>query len=59
MNTLPWLHFAAANTLRNHRRSAVTVGIAALGTAAILLAGGLHSSRIRAWPRLPRAPPAT
>lgn len=40
MNTLPWLHFAAANTLRNRRRSAVTVGIAALGTAAILLAGG-------------------
>lgn len=40
MNTLPWLRFAAANTLRNRRRSAVTVGIAALGTAAILLAGG-------------------
>jgi putative ABC transport system permease protein len=40
MNTLPWLHFAPANTLRNRRRSAVTVGIAALGTAAILLAGG-------------------
>jgi putative ABC transport system permease protein len=35
-----WLRFAAANTLRNRRRSAVTVGIAALGTAAILLAGG-------------------
>jgi len=40
MNTLAWLRFAAANTLRNRRRSAVTVGIAALGTAAILLAGG-------------------
>ncbi len=35
-----WLRFAAANTLRNRRRSAVTVAIAALGTAAILLAGG-------------------
>lgn len=35
-----WLRFAAANTLRNRRRSGVTVGIAALGTAAILLAGG-------------------
>ncbi len=40
MNRWPWLRFAAANTLRNRRRSAVTVGIAALGTAAILLAGG-------------------
>jgi len=35
-----WLKFAALNTLRNRRRSAVTVAIAALGTAAILLAGG-------------------
>ena len=35
-----WLRFAAAHTLRNRRRSGVTVGIAALGTAAILLAGG-------------------
>lgn len=35
-----WLRFAASNTLRNRRRSAVTVAIAALGTAAILLAGG-------------------
>jgi putative ABC transport system permease protein len=35
-----WLKFAWLNTLRNRRRSAVTVGIAALGTAAILLAGG-------------------
>jgi putative ABC transport system permease protein len=35
-----WLKFAGLNTLRNRRRSAVTVAIAALGTAAILLAGG-------------------
>ncbi|TMH26575.1 MAG: ABC transporter permease [Betaproteobacteria bacterium] len=35
-----WLKFAWLNTLRNRRRSAVTVGIASLGTAAILLAGG-------------------
>jgi putative ABC transport system permease protein len=35
-----WLRFALQNTLRNRRRSAVTVAIAALGTAAILLAGG-------------------
>lgn len=39
MNT-PWLKFALQNTLRNRRRSLVTVSIAALGTAAILLAGG-------------------
>lgn len=37
---LQWLKFAWLNTLRNRRRSGVTVGIAALGTAAILLAGG-------------------
>jgi putative ABC transport system permease protein len=35
-----WLKFAWQNTLRNRRRSAVTASIAALGTAAILLAGG-------------------
>ncbi len=35
-----WAKFAWHNTLRNRRRSAVTVSIAALGTAAILLAGG-------------------
>jgi putative ABC transport system permease protein len=35
-----WLKFALLNTLRNRRRSAVTVSIAALGTAGILLAGG-------------------
>ncbi len=40
MDLLHWLRFAAANTLRNRRRSAVTLAIAALGTAAILLAGG-------------------
>lgn len=40
MSLLPWLKFAWLNTLRNRRRSAVTVTIAALGTAAILLAGG-------------------
>ncbi|MDR3367634.1 FtsX-like permease family protein [Rhodoferax sp.] len=37
---LMWLKFAVQNTLRNRRRSAVTVSIAALGTAGILLAGG-------------------
>jgi putative ABC transport system permease protein len=40
MGLLPWLRFALLNTLRNRRRSGVTVAIAALGTAAILLAGG-------------------
>ncbi len=35
-----WLRFAAQNTLRNRRRSVVTAGIAALGTAAVLLASG-------------------
>lgn len=39
MNTR-WLQFAWRNTLRNRRRSLVTVSIAALGTAAMLLAGG-------------------
>ena len=38
--TYTWLKFAIQNTLRNRRRSLVTVSIAALGTAAILLAGG-------------------
>ncbi len=37
---LAWLKFAWLNTLRNRRRSVVTVAIAAMGTAAILLAGG-------------------
>lgn len=44
----PWLKFAAQNTLRNRRRSAVTVTIAALGTAAILLAGGFALSTYQA-----------
>jgi putative ABC transport system permease protein len=44
----PWLRFAALNTLRNRRRSAVTVTIAALGTAAILLAGGFALSTYQA-----------
>jgi putative ABC transport system permease protein len=35
-----WFRFALQNTLRNRRRSLVTVAIAGLGTAAILLAGG-------------------
>ena len=39
-----WLRFAVQNTLRNRRRSGVTVSIAALGTAAILLAGGFALS---------------
>jgi putative ABC transport system permease protein len=38
--TLMWLKFALQNTLRNRRRSLVTVSIAALGTAGILLGGG-------------------
>lgn len=37
---MKWLKFAFLNTLRNRRRSLVTVAIAGLGTAAILLAGG-------------------
>lgn len=37
---MKWFRFALQNTLRNRRRSLVTVAIAALGTAAILLAGG-------------------
>jgi putative ABC transport system permease protein len=39
-----WLKFALQNTLRNRRRSLVTVSIAALGTAAILVAGGFALS---------------
>jgi putative ABC transport system permease protein len=35
-----WLRFATQNALRNRRRSLATVAIAALGTAAILMAGG-------------------
>lgn len=37
---LRWLSFAWRNTWRNRRRSAATVAITALGTAALLLAGG-------------------
>ncbi len=37
---MKWLRFALQNTQRNRRRSLVTVAVAALGTAAILLAGG-------------------
>ena len=39
-DTMKWLRFAGQNMLRNRRRSLVTATIAALGTAAILLAGG-------------------
>ena len=42
--TQMWLKFAVQNTLRNRRRSLVTVSIAALGTAAILVAGGFALS---------------
>ena len=43
--TLKWLRFAARNTLRNRRRSLVTVAVAAFGTAGILLAAdGLQPS---------------
>lgn len=41
---LTWVRFAFYNTLRNRRRSSVTIAIAALGTAAILLAGGFAYS---------------
>ena len=41
---LTWIRFAFYNTLRNRRRSLVTVTVAALGTAAILLAGGFAYS---------------
>lgn len=37
---MKWFLFAVRNTLRNRRRSAVTVMIAALGCTGILLAGG-------------------
>ena len=45
---LQWLKFALLNTLRNRRRSLVTVSIAALGTASILLAGGFAISTYNA-----------
>jgi putative ABC transport system permease protein len=37
---MKWILFAVKNVLRNRRRSAVTVLIAAVGTAAILIGGG-------------------
>ena len=37
---MKWLLFAIQNTRRNARRSMVTIAVAALGTAAILLASG-------------------
>ena len=37
---MKWLRFAWLNALRNRRRSLATVAVAALGTAAILLAAG-------------------
>src|SRR5450631_2338412 len=45
---MKWLRFAVQNTLRNRRRSLVTVAIAALGTAAILVAGGFALSTYEA-----------
>ena len=45
---MKWLQFAWRNTLRNRRRSAVTVLISALGTAAMLLAGGFALSTYEA-----------
>ncbi len=45
---LKWLSFAWRNALRNRRRSLVTVAIAALGTAGILLAGGFALSTYQA-----------
>lgn len=45
---MKWLQFAWRNALRNRRRSGVTVLIAMLGTAAILLAGGFALSTYEA-----------
>ncbi|MDD5335306.1 MAG: FtsX-like permease family protein [Rhodoferax sp.] len=47
MISTKWLKFAVQNTLRNRRRSLVTVSIAALGTAAILVAAGFALSTYR------------
>lgn len=41
---LSWLKFALKNSQRNRRRSIVTVTVAALGTASMLLAGGFAYS---------------
>lgn len=46
-DALNGLRFAALNTLRNRRRSAVTAAVAALGSAAILLAGGFALATYR------------
>ncbi|MFZ6848318.1 ABC transporter permease [Undibacterium sp. RuRC25W] len=43
-DNLTWIRFAFHNSLRNRRRSLVTVAIAAMGTAGILLAGGFAYS---------------
>lgn len=40
---MKWIWFAVKNVLRNRRRSAITVLIAAVGTAAILVGGGFAS----------------
>jgi putative ABC transport system permease protein len=48
MNSLAWLKFAVLNAMRNRRRSIVTASIAALGTAAILMAGGFALSTYQA-----------
>lgn len=45
---LSWFSFALKNNLRNRRRSLVTLTIAALGSAAILLAGGFANSTYQA-----------
>lgn len=45
---LRWLHIAWANVLRNRRRSAVTAAIAAIGSAAVLIAGGFTLYTYRA-----------
>lgn len=43
-----WLRIAWANVLRNRRRSAVTATIAAIGSAAVLIAGGFTLYTYRA-----------
>lgn len=45
---LSWFTFALKNNLRNRRRSLVTMTIAALGSAAILLAAGFANSTYEA-----------
>jgi hypothetical protein len=58
--TLTWLKFAIQNTLRNRRRSLVTVSIAALGTACHPVGGRLCPvTPMKRWPRRQRAPPVT